>query len=78
MSSSRIDEVPAEVSECFANFCKTNDWTVAEVMTIAMLDCIKEDVDIVVKVIKQRQLRQKNIEWYKKLPFWPRPSELDD
>jgi hypothetical protein len=78
MSSSRIDEVPTEVRDAFANFCKTNGWTEAEVMTVAMLDCIKEDTDLVVKVIRQRQLRQKHIEWYKRLSFWPRPSELDD
>ena len=78
MSSSTITEVPAEVRDAFGNFCRTNGWTVDEVLTVAMLECIKEDTDLVVKIIRQRQLRQKHIEWYKRLPYWPRPSALDD
>ena len=76
--SSAITQVPDEVLEAFENFCKENGWTTAEVNTLVMLQCLQTGSDLVVDVLKQRQLRQKHIKWFERLSYWPRPSELED
>jgi len=66
-----INEIPIEVDQAFTVFCKENGWTKSEVLTLAMLECIKEDTDLVVKVLKQRQARRDVVKWFTRLPFWP-------
>lgn len=76
--SSAVTQVPDEVLEAFENFCKENGWTAAEILTLQMLSAIKEGPDLVVEVIRQRQLRQKHLRWFSRLAFWPIDSQLED
>ena len=73
-----IVEIPVEIDQAFTLFCKENGWTKAEVMTLAMLDCLREDTDLVVKVLKQRQARRDMVHWYLRLPFWPSSDQNSD
>ena len=76
--SSKIEKVPAEVQQAFSRFCRQHGWTEAEILTLQMLSAIKEGPDLVVGVIKQRQLRQKHLKWFTRLPFWPIDSQLEE
>ena len=73
-----INEIPIEVDRAFTLFCRENGWTKAEVMTLAMLQCIQEDTDLVVKVLKQRQGRREAVKWYLRLPYWPSTDQNSD
>lgn len=72
------DTIPPEVQQAFSTFCRTNGWTEAEILTLLMLSAIKEDTDLVTKVLRQRYSRRQAVRWFTELPYWPKPSELED
>jgi hypothetical protein len=76
--SSKIETIPDEVQQAFATFCHQNGWTQSEILTMVMIECIKEDTDIVVRVLKQRALRRNHEKWFLRFPYWPQRSQLED